>query len=84
MILRAQLTPSQTWPARIRKGPDVLDKQNWRMEYDHHRLWQYIIDQTGIELRHGPHLAVYDDMLEGCERGDAVVRDENGTVVSQG
>ena len=81
-ILRAQLAQSQTWPARVRKGPNVLDKQNWRMEYDHHRLWQYIIDQTGIELRHGEPLPCYAEMLEGCERGDVVERDANGAVVA--
>ena len=80
-VMRAQLAQSAMWPARVRKGPDVLDKGNWRMEFDHHRLWQYIVDQTGIEFRHGPALACYDDMLEGCERGDAVVRDSDGSVV---
>ena len=83
-ILRAQLAENAMWPARVRKGPDVLEKQNWRMEFDHHRLWQYIIDQTGIELRHGPALECYNDMLEGCKRGDAVERDADGTVTNAG
>lgn len=79
-MIRVQLAHQGYWPARVRKGPDLLDKPSWLLQYDHPEMWRYIAHETGVVFRHGEPLECYTDMPEGSERGDAVKRDPDGTI----